>query len=362
MKKYRLLLSAVLLVTTLLSAACGEDAEPLPDAEGVVPLTFVPEDASLTLIPSSISGEVMSQLEYEGTMLLIYKDVDGGIRAACVRGEGEDEVSYDFLTLSDNADSIPRVDGIEPFTDILGQDGFTVTWGWTHIFCNYYIMEDGLPVLLCESGNQIITADPDGDGVIELVSQWFGLVVLTDVIDGQVMQVNISEAVTDWGAWTFFDEESARFRLDAWYGNVIPPRYADYRNGSLYISPYSDEEVRACAAACDFTITEEAPAALYYREGGLPVIVTNNGTQVNIYAIDPEEKQVIMSCGMNADSFAHTLGLDETPTGATSYTVEWSEKMPAFLLTLDDGKTSWRMKATPYYQGNTLYMNTEACP
>lgn len=177
---------AVLAVLSL-SAACtftggtsGAPAEPgavreeagraggilLPDAEPYAPAN--------NMEPDTVSADAMGEVLYDATM-------PDGTRIVCYWEPGSEYTKYWAVRRGDTLLRFCAEDsayggeyGAEPFSNVLGQDGFRILGprGAGYFAYDYYVLDgEGVPRLLAGCANHVEEADFNGDGETDL--RWF---------------------------------------------------------------------------------------------------------------------------------------------------------------------------------------------
>lgn len=138
-----------------------EEAEPYAPWLSMEADTAAPDTMGEVLCDASLPDgtEVVCYWEPESdyTKFWAIRQADGTLRRFC----------QDYSAYEDGY-------AAEPFTDILGQDGFRITAprGAAYTAYDYYTLDaDGVPRLLADCANDVIEADINADGETELL--WF---------------------------------------------------------------------------------------------------------------------------------------------------------------------------------------------
>ncbi len=208
-KKRGLWLIAVCLVLCLAAGAivaCRVEAEPEEDVstikteplpDGVMirtPVLYGPynqemlSDLLTEEIPETEISEILQDTELCGVRVILYLD-ENGLFCAAYEKKG---TLFRFINTG----------GVKPvsyeaaeFTDILEEDGFSVSWAWSHMFRYYFTVENGTPVLFLSAPDSVTEADYDQDGVTEVICQTYYSMRIYDIKDGELKIVGFDGSV-----------------------------------------------------------------------------------------------------------------------------------------------------------------------
>ena len=152
------------------------EAAPVYETVVSIPLSETePYEPWLSMTTDTVSPDTMGDLLCDVTL-------PDGTNILCYWEPGSSDTKYWAIRQKDGTllrfcqESSAYTEGYsaEPFTDILGRDGFRITAprGAAYIAYDYYTLEEtGAPRLLADCANGVIEADVNGDGGRELL--WF---------------------------------------------------------------------------------------------------------------------------------------------------------------------------------------------
>lgn len=224
MKKlfYGLLCLALLTGCAEQQTATSETAAPVPQTAEIS--TVLPASLPETPEYQTVHALALAELEsYEAqyisepelvsadTMgdILCDKTLSDGTQVVCYWAADSEYIKYwairqgdMLLRFYEEFSAYSKGYDVEPFTDVLGQDGFRITAprGAAYVALDYYILdENGFPQLLAGCANQVIEDDLNGDGQRELL--WFYHsgqdIVYVFLKDGIPHELHITEALAN---------------------------------------------------------------------------------------------------------------------------------------------------------------------
>ncbi len=218
-KKRGLWLIGVCLVLCLIAGAivaCRVEAEPeeediptlktapLPDGVMIrTPVLYGPYEQEMLSdllteeIPETEITEILQDEELCGVRVILYLDENELFCAAYEK----DGTLFRFINTG----------GVKPvsfeaaeFSGILEEDGFSVSWAWSHLFRYYFTVENGTPVLFLSAPDSVTEADYDQDGVTEVICQTYYSVRIYDIKDGELKIVGFDGNVVTMKPGEFF--------------------------------------------------------------------------------------------------------------------------------------------------------------
>lgn len=139
-----------------------------------IPLTGLTPYAPATMEPDRVGVDTMGEVLCDETL-------PDGTQVVCYWVPGSQYTKYWAIRSGDQLLRFCEEDSgywgpyrVEPFTGVLGRDGFRIEAprGAAYVAYDYYVLDEtGTPRLLAACANQVVQRDLNGDGVVELL--WF---------------------------------------------------------------------------------------------------------------------------------------------------------------------------------------------